>query len=389
MQNVDLIATAAFGLEAVVAREIIALGYEVGVVEDGKVCFRGPMDAICRANLWLRSADRLLVVIGIFEARDFGELFERVRGLGWSDWLEPGAAFPVRAKAVRSTLMSVRDCQAIAKKAIVESLRAVRGGEWIDETGPVYQVDLSILKDRVTIAIDTSGSGLHKRGYRLRGGEAPLRETLAAALVQLSYWGPGRPFADPFCGSGTIAVEAALIGRGVAPGLGREFAAEAWPQLGPDRWRLARVEARDRIAPPLDQRLIATDNDERALDRGRFHAERAGVGADIHFQCRDVGELKTRRKYGCLITNPPYGERLGDSLQAEILYRRLAEVVAPLDTWSVYVLTAHPRFEHVFGRRAGRRRKLYNGRIECTYFQYPGPRPPHRREFERDEKGGG
>ena len=375
----ELIATAAFGLESVVAREVKQLGYEVRSVEDGRVCFGGPVDAICRANLWLRCADRVLVSVGVFEARDFGQLFDRVRDLPWDDWLACDAAFPVRAKAVRSTLMSTRDCQAIAKKAVVEKLRTVHGGDWFAESGPAYQVDLSILKDRVTIALDTSGPGLHKRGYRSRGGAAPLRENLAAALVQLSYWSPERQFVDPFCGSGTIAIEAALIGRGIAPGRGRSFAAESWPQIDSAHWRRAREEGSDRVERGPAQKLIGTDIDEHALDLARFHAERAGVAEDIHFQRLDVGELKSKRKYGCVITNPPYGERLGDLREAESLYRRLASAVAALDSWSVYVLASHPRFEEVFGRRASRRRKLYNGRIECTYFQYPGPRPPRRR----------
>ncbi len=378
----DLVATTAFGLEAVVARELSRLGYEAVTVEDGRVSFSGAEDAVCRANLWLRSADRVLLKIGEFTAVDFGELFDRIRDLPWSDWLARDAAFPVRAKAVRSTLMSVRDCQAIAKKAIVENLKARHGGEWLAESGAEYQVDISILKDRVTVSLDTSGVALHKRGYRTEGGTAPLRETLAAALVQLSYWDAQRPFADPFCGSGTIAVEAAMIGRNLAPGARRGFAAEAWPQFAAEAWRQARDEAADAVRAAPDHMLIATDIDERALDRARRHAANAGVGGDIHFQQGDVGALASKRKYGCVITNPPYGERLGDRGEAENLYRRLAKSVQALDTWSVYVLTAHPRFEQVFGRRAARRRKLYNGRIECTYFQYPGPRPPRRASAE-------
>jgi putative N6-adenine-specific DNA methylase len=272
--------------------------------------------------------------------------------------------------------MSVRDCQSIVKKAIVENIKQRCGGDWLAEDGPQYQVDFSILKDRVTIALDSSGAGLHKRGYRDRGGIAPLRETLAAALVLLSYWNPERPFADPFCGSGTIVIEAALIGRALAPGLGRSFAAEGWPQLGEELWRRARQEARDQARPAPAHRLAGTDIDKRALDFARHHAARAGVGDDVHFQEADVGALTSKRSYGCVLTNPPYGERLGDRRDAEELYRRLAAAVEPLDTWSVYVLTAHPGFEQIFGRRATRRRKLYNGRIECTYYQYAGPRPP-------------
>ena len=383
MGSLDLIATAAFGLEAVVSRELARLGYEDQVVEDGRVVFSGDIDAICRANLWLRSADRVMVRVGDFEARDFGELFDQVRAIAWTDWLAADSSFPVRGKAVRSTLMSVRDCQAITKKAIVESLKSKYETEWFEESGPLYQVDVSILKDRVTVALDTSGSGLHKRGYRTRSGAAPLRETLAAALVQLSHWNPDRPLIDPFCGSGTIPIEAAMLGRDIAPGISRSFAAESWPQIGEAAWQSARQEAVDRRRPGLGHKLIGTDIDESALKQARFHAAAAGVESDVHFQRLDVGELTSNRKYGCIIANPPYGERLGDREEAEDLYRRLAAAVEPLDTWSTYVLASHPRFETVFGRRAARRRKLYNGRIECTYYQYPGPRPP-RRETSRE-----
>ncbi len=376
MGSIELIATAAFGLEAVVGRELKALGYEDQQVEDGRVTFRGDLDAVSRCNLWLRSADRVLVKIGAFEATDFGELFDRVRELPWPDWLAENAAFPVRGRAVRSTLMSVRDCQALVKKAIVESLKARYGREWFEEDGPVYQVDVSILKDRVTVAFDTSGTGLHKRGYRSLGGTAPLRETLAAALVQLSYWNQDRPFVDPFCGAGTIAIEAAMIGRDMAPGAGRSFASESWPQIGAELWQRGRSEVGERRRPTLRHTLIGTDVVPQALDQARVHADRAGVGDDIHFQQADAKDLRSKRSYGCVITNPPYGERLGDRDEAEKLYRSLSDATRSLDTWSVYVLTSHSGFEKVFGRRAARRRKLYNGRIECTYFQYPGPRPP-------------
>ncbi len=378
MAEHDLIATTAFGLESVVSREVQKLGYEVPLVEDGRVHFRGPVEAICRANLWLRSADRVLVRVGEFEAKDFGVLFDRVRELPWATWLGADAAFPVNGKAVRSTLMSVRDGQSIIKKAIVENMRSRFGGEWLPETGPQYSVEFSILKDRVTVALDSSGAGLHKRGYRDLSGTAPLRETLAAALVQLSYWNRDRPFVDPFCGSGTIAIEAAMIGRQMAPGAGRAFASEAWPQLGPELWRRSREEALDMVQPAPTHKLIGTDIDRRSLELARRHALRAGVADDVHFQDADVADLKSSRSYGCVITNPPYGERLGDREAAEELYRRLATAMESLETWSTYVLASHPDFERVFGRRAPRRRKLYNGRIECTYFQYPGPRPPRQ-----------
>ncbi len=374
------IATTAFGLEAVVARELEGLGYGEQRVEDGRVCFATDLAGICRANLWLRAADRVLIEVGRFEADDFGALFDRTHDLDWSQWLDVGAAFPVRGKAVRSTLMSVRDIQAIAKKAIVEKLKQRRGGDWLAEDGPTYAVEVGILKNQVTIALDTTGGGLHRRGYRTEGGTAPLRETLAAALVLLSYWNEQRPFVDPFCGSGTITIEAAMLGRNIAPGLGRSFAAESWQQIGKAEWKRARQEASDRRSAAPRYKLRGSDIDERALARARHHAERAGVAGDVHFQHADVADLQSKRSYGCLITNPPYGERLGDRATAEGIYRTLAQALEPLDTWSAYVLSAHKRFETVFGRRAPRRRKLYNGRIECTYYQYPGPRPPGLRQ---------
>ena len=382
--EIRAIATTAFGLEAVVARELKQLGYPEQSVEDGRVTFATDLLGLCRANLWLRSADRVLVVVGRFEARDFDELFDQTRGLDWSQWLDAQAAFPVRAWAVRSVLMSPSDIQSVVKKAVVENLKDRHGGTWFEEKGTLYQIDVSILKDRVTIALDSSGAGLHKRGYRTQGGKAPLRENVAAALVLLSYWNAQRPFVDPFCGSGTIPIEAALIGRNIAPGLARLFASEAWGQIGKAIWSRAREQARDERRSAPRYKLRGSDIDSRALDLARVHAENAGVGDDIHFQSSDVGALQSKRSYGCVITNPPYGERLGDREQAQELYRKLARVMEPLDTWSTYVLAAHSRFESIYGKRAARRRKLYNGRIQCTYYQYPGPRPP-RGEAARED----
>ena len=375
-QTIEMIATAAFGLEAVVSRELKALGYTEQTVEDGRISFTGDAAAICRCNLWLRSADRVLVKMAEFPAQDFGELFDRTKELPWADWIPADGAFPVRGKSVKSALHSVPDCQRLVKKAIVEKLKLTHGDQWFEETGPEFAVEISLLRDRATLAIDTSGAGLHKRGYRKLTGRAPLRETLAAALVQLSYWNADRHLLDPVCGTGTIPIEAALIGKNIAPGLLRTFAAERWPIIGETLWKQAREEANDLARRKLTLQIIGNDVDKEALSQARYHARQVGVEQDIHFQERPLAEFTSPRKYGCLIANPPYGERMGEQEEAEALYREMATVFAPLETWSIYLLTSHPRFEEIYGKKAGRRRKLYNGRIACTYYQYPGPRPP-------------
>ncbi|MEW4527343.1 MAG: class I SAM-dependent RNA methyltransferase [Maioricimonas sp. JB045] len=376
--NLSLIATTAFGLEKVVARELQQLGYTEQQVENGRVRFSGDAAAICRANLWLRSADRVLVEVGDFPCTDFGELFDQTAALPWEQWLAADSQFPVRGRSVRSTLASVPDCQRLVKKAIATRLQRIYDQDWCPETGPEYTIEIAVVNDRALLTIDTSGAGLHKRGYRTLVGAAPLRETLAAALVQLSYWNRERPFADPCCGSGTIPIEAALIGRNIAPGLNRSFAAEDWPQIPAAVWSEARTEARDLITPPLPIRMLATDIDSRALRLARPHAEAAGVADDIHFQTRPLAEFSSSRPYGCLITNPPYGERLGDSDTLQSLYGDMRRAFGELEKWSLYVLTADPQFERHIERKADRRRKLYNARIACTYYQFYGPRPPKR-----------
>lgn len=372
MAEVNLIATAAFGLEAVVARELRTLGYSDPRVENGRVLFSANPEAIARANLWLRSADRVQLLLGEFEARTFDELFEQTKALPWEDWIPKEGEFPVQGKSVKSQLHSVPDCQAIVKKAIVERLKQTYRIQWFQETGPLYSVQVALLKDRATLTIDTSGAGLHKRGYRTQGGQAPLKETLAAALVQLSHWQPGRLLLDPFCGSGTILIEAAMIGDNIAPGLTRRFAAEDWPQLGKDLWQAARRDASQAMEDkPL--KLQGSDADERAVAIARNNADNAGVADKIHFQRRALAEVRSSVKYGCLITNPPYGERLQAPIE---LYREMGRVFAPWDTWSIYVITSETEFEKYYGRKADKKRKLYNGRIECDYYQFIGPPPP-------------
>lgn len=375
-QDLQLVATTTFGLEAVVSRELTALGYTDQRTLDGRVFFRGDVAAICRANLWLRCADRVEIVFGQFPARDFGELFDRTTELPWEQWIPRDGQFPVDGRSVKSQLHSVPDCQRIVKKAIVERLKKVYGVNWLDESGATYGVEVALLKDDVSLTINTSGPGLHRRGYRRLNAKAPLRETLAAALVKLSVWNAERPFIDPCCGSGTIPIEAVLIARNIAPGLRREFAASNWRQIGAAEWQEARAEAMDLVQPASPNVLVGTDNDASVLELARFHARQAGVENSIHFQQRRCEEFSSPRSYGCWITNPPYGERMGDARDVERLYRTMGDLWDKLDTWSFFVIAADPDFEHLVQRPATRRRKLYNGNLACTYYQFLGPRPP-------------
>ena len=377
-----LAASAAFGLEAVVARELHALGYRDTRAEDGLVRFTANDAAVPRCNLWLRAAERVQVVVAEFDCTDFGDLFDAVREIAWEEWVAPGHAFPVNARSVKSTLHSVRDIQRLAKKAIADrlaSLRTGHGGEWVEEDGPPVPVEVSIRKDRVTVLLDTSGEALHRRAYREWVGPAPLKETLAAGIVLLSVWDRDRPLLDPVCGTGTLVTEAALIGRGIAPGRNRSFAAERWPRFPRVLWEEARAEAEDAILPPLDRPLQGTDVDPRAVEVSRRHAELAGVADDCHFQTRPLADAGASQKFGVLLANPPYGERLGDRDSVEDLYREFRPLLERLDTWSACVLTPHPRFDELAGRTAARRRKLYNGRIACTLWQFLGPKPPAMR----------
>lgn len=376
MQQVELIATTAFGLEAIVEREVQKLGYTDTKVEDGRVRFKGDLTAICKANLWLRSAERVQLVIGEFHCPDFEQLFERTKEMPWEEWLTVDAQFPVYAKSVKSMLTATPSVQRAVKKAIVERLKTKHNRVWFDEEGPEYAIEISLLNDRALLTIDTSGEGLHKRGYRQLTTEAPLKETLAAAMIQLSYWNRDRILVDPFCGSGTIPIEAALIARNMPPGGNRTFAAENWPQVSIKLWTEARKEARDQRLKPLEQAIIATDMDSQVIRLARKHANDAGVGTDIHFERKMFAEFSDYREYGVMICNPPYGERMGDRETVDQLNEDFGEIIRMHPTWSFYCLTSHPWFERQAGVQASRRRKLYNGRIECTYYQYQGPRPP-------------
>jgi len=385
MANIELIATATFGLEAVVAEELKDLGYEQVIIENGKVTFTADESAICRANLWLRTADRVRLKVGEFKAVTFDELFEKTRALPWADLLPENATFPVDGKSVKSTLFSISDCQAIVKKAVAESMKKRYHKEWFTEDGPEYKIEVSLLKDNATLTIDTSGEGLHKRGYRTGGGEAPLRETLAAALVQLARWKPEITLIDPMCGSGTIPIEAALMGLNIAPGMNRTFVSEQWPTIEKSHWHEARRETHDLANYDRELDVTGTDINNAAIEIARKNALEAGVGDAIHFQARPLSELSSKKKFGKIVCNPPYGERLNTLKETEKLYKQMGKLFIKLDTWSFYIITAHENFETLFGKRASKRRKLYHGNIRVHYYQYFGPRPPRRKEGDTHE----
>lgn len=376
MSKIQLIATAAFGIESVVGRELKWLGYEDQFIENGKVTFSGDESAICRTNLWLRTADRVLVKLGEFQALTFDELFEKTKALPWHEWIPEDAEFPVEGKSIDSKLASVPDCQAIVKKAVVEKLKQTYKRAWFEETGPRYRIEVALLKDMATLTIDTSGAGLHKRGYRKLVSGAPLKETLASAMLLVSRWNHDRVLVDPFCGSGTIPIEAALIAHNIAPGMKREFAAEQWGRIPKKLWEDARQEALDRAKYDRELRISGSDINDEVMSLARYHARQAGVENSIHFQRMDMAELRSRYKYGFIVTNPPYGERLGELKQVEQLYKQMGAVFGKLDSWSYYIITSHPQFEKFFGKRADKKRKLYNGRLLCNYYQFFGPPPP-------------
>ncbi|HBA54825.1 MAG TPA: RNA methyltransferase [Syntrophorhabdus aromaticivorans] len=377
MAKYTLVATCSFGLESVVAQELRWLGYSGLTVENGRVTFNGDEKDIARCNIWLRTADRVLIKIGEFKATDFEGLFRGTLDTGWEELVPVDGKMYVIGKSVRSVLSSVRDCQSIVKKAIIQAMRRKYHVTQFPETGPLYKVEISLLKDVATLTIDTTGNGLHKRGYREESGEAPLRENLAAALVILSRWTPDRILADPLSGAGTIAIEAALIGRNMAPGLRRTFVSEKWEQIPGDTWRSVREDAVAR-RNGTSFRIPASDRDGKAVKKARENALRAGVGDFIGFQKLPIEDFRSRKKYGCIVCNPPYGERMGESKEVEGLYKSMGGVFSKLAGWSFFILTAHPRFETLFGRKADRNRKLYNGNIRCYYYEYFGQLPPRR-----------
>jgi putative N6-adenine-specific DNA methylase len=376
--RLQLAALTTFGLEALAAAELRELGFADPTVENGRVRFAGGLAELARACLWLRTADRVVLRLAEFPAADFESLYQGVQAVRWEDFLPEDAGMVVNARSHRSRLTALPTCQATVKKGIVQALRRRFPRERFPETGPRYAIELALDRDQAVLSLDATGQGLHRRGYRRRAGQAPLRENLAAALVLLSRWQPSRPLADPLCGSGTIPIEAALLGLGRAPGAARSFAAEAWPHVPPSVWREARAQARQREAEaaPAALSLWASDRDEGMVRVARENARAAGVLEAIRFRAQPAEEFRSDERFGCLICNPPYGERSGTAAEAEELYRRLGRTFARLADWSVFVLTGHPGFERFYGRRADRNRKLYNGNLKTYLYQYFGPLPP-------------
>ncbi|MFD1018440.1 THUMP domain-containing class I SAM-dependent RNA methyltransferase [Thalassobacillus hwangdonensis] len=373
VRKVTLIATAAMGLESVVANEVKQLGYEDIEVENGRVTIQADISAIPRLNLWLRTADRVKLQVGKFKAYSFDELFEQTKALPWEQFIPENGEFPVIGKSVKSKLYSVPDCQSIVKKAIVERLKQKHGvASWLKEDGAFYRTEVAIHKDTVLLSIDTSGSGLHKRGYRTGQGEAPLKETLAAALVQLTNWRPDRPFVDPFCGSGTIAIEAALIGQNIAPGFNREFASEEWEFIPGEMWEQAFNEAEELADydQPLD--ITGSDIDHRMIEIAKANAMEAGLGELVQWKQRQVKDFRPKQENGYVVSNPPYGERIGEKEEVEQMYKDLGDIMADNPSWSVYILTSHPTFEKLYGQKASKKRKLFNGFIKTDYYQFFG-----------------
>ncbi|HYG60314.1 MAG TPA: class I SAM-dependent RNA methyltransferase [Symbiobacteriaceae bacterium] len=372
MEKIELLATCPMGLEALVAREIKDLGIQDVDVDNGSVTFRGDESAICRANLWLRTADRVLVKMARFPATTFEELFQGTRAVPWYEWIPADGNFHINGRSHKSQLTSVPAVQSVVEKAIVERMREKYKLEWFPKSGAKYSVDISLLKDEALLTLDTTGPSLHKRGYRKLAAEAPIKETLASAMIMLSRWHPERPFMDPMCGSGTIPIEAALIGHNIAPGLHREFAAQGWGRIGDGVWQAARDEAFDKADWDRPVEIIGSDVNSEVLEMAAHHLRAAGLSKSVTLRRLALNKVQTDLKYGYLITNPPYGERLGEREEVEDLYRALGRMTRQLQEWSVFVITAHKEFERFYGRRADKKRKLYNGRIECDLYQYHG-----------------
>lgn len=382
MNRFELIAPCHFGMEAVLKREIYDLGYDIEQVEDGKVTFIGDEEAICRANVFLRTTERILLKVGKFKATTFDELFENIKKIEWENYLPKDAKFWVaKATSIKSKLFSPSDIQSIIKKAIVERLKGVYGINWFEETGNSYPLRVNIMKDEVTICIDTSGDSLHKRGYRRLAGKAPLTETLAAAIILLSPWKKDRILVDPFCGSGTIPIEAAMIGANIAPGMNREFISDKWDNLI-DRqlWYDAIEEANDMIDRDVIMNIQGYDIDPEMVKIARNNAKIAEVDKHIHFQARSLSELSHNKKYGFIITNPPYGERLEDKKDMPKLYREIGQRYNSLDSWSAYIITGYEEAQKYIGRKADKNRKIYNGMMKTYLYQYMGPKPPRKKD---------
>ena len=381
MEKFELIAPCHFGLEAVMKREIQDLGYEIVEVEDGKVTFAGDAEAIVRANMFLRTTERILLKVGKFKAVTFEELFEKTRALPWERYIPANGKFWIKkANSVKSQLFSPSDIQSIMKKAMVERLKSVYHVEWFDEDGPEFPVRVAFMKDIATIGIDTSGISLHKRGYRQATSKAPITETLAAALIKLTPWHKDRILVDPFCGSGTFPIEAAMMAANIAPGLNRSFLCEDWKNLiSRKHWYTVREEARDLMNLNIETDIQGYDLDGAMVKAARENAIRAGVDGLIHFQQRYVANLSHPKKYGFLITNPPYGERLEEKENLPVLYEKIGERFCGLDSWSMYLITAYDDAERYIGRKADKNRKIYNGMMKTYFYQFLGPKPPKQK----------
>ena len=383
MKYMELIAPCHFGMEAVLKREILDLGYEISKVEDGKVTFLADAEGIAQANMFLRTTERILLKTGEFKAVTFDELFEKTKAIPWEEYIPENGKFWVKkASSINSKLFSPSDIQSIAKKAMVERMKQKYHKEWFKEDGAAYPVRIFLLKDEVTVALDTSGDSLHKRGYRTMTSKAPLTETLAASLIMLTPWRKDRILVDPFCGSGTFPIEAAMIAANVAPGMNRDFTAEEWTNLIDRKlWYECVKEAEDMIDTTVKVDIQGYDIDGDVIKAARENAKRAGVEHMIHFQQRAVADLSHPKKYGFIITNPPYGERLEDKADLPELYTQIGQAYQRLDSWSMFLITSYTETEKYIGRKADKNRKIYNGMLKTYFYQFLGPKPPKRREI--------
>lgn len=382
MERIELIAPCHFGMEAVLKREILDLGYDVSKVEDGKITFIGDMEAVCYANVFLRSAERILIKVGTVHAETFDELFEGTKALPWEQYIpENGRFWVAKATSIKSKLFSSSDIQSIMKKAMVERLKSVYHKEWFTEDGPSYPIRVAFMKDEAVIGLDTSGESLHKRGYRRLTSKAPITETLASALILFTPWKKDRILVDPFCGSGTFPIEAAMIAANIAPGMSRSFLAEQWSNLVPKKsWYNAMDEAQELVDDKIETDIQGYDIDPNVVKAARENARLAGVDHLIHFQQRPVSALNHPKKYGFVITNPPYGERIEEKANLPQLYREIGEAFQRLDCWSEYVITAYEDAEKYIGKKADKNRKIYNGMMKTYFYQFLGPRPPRQKE---------
>ena len=384
MRTFDLLVPCHFGLEAVLKREIYDLGYEITKVEDGRVTFEGDEEAVCRANIFLRTAERVMIQVGRFKATTFEELFQGIKNLPWEEYIpEDGKFWVKKASSINSKLFSPSDIQSIAKKAMVERMKQKYHKEWFKEDGAAYPVRIFLLKDEVTVALDTSGDSLHKRGYRTMTSKAPLTETLAASLIMLTPWRKDRILVDPFCGSGTFPIEAAMIAANIAPGMNRDFTAEEWTNMIDRKlWYECVKEAEDMIDTTVKVDIQGYDIDGDVIKAARENAKRAGVEHMIHFQQRAVADLSHPKKYGFIITNPPYGERLEDKADLPALYTQIGQAYQRLDSWSMFLITSYTDTEKYIGRKADKNRKIYNGMMKTYFYQFLGPKPPKKRNKE-------